>query len=111
MELPAAWELMMASVVQATCPGCRMQLRIPAGWMHQAVRCKHCGMISGVRPAAISAQPNSPMAVSVAPPLAVPVQPNLTAPPAVAVPQAAGIASPSVNAFAGLDGDADGPAT
>jgi hypothetical protein len=110
VELAAAGELMMASVVQATCPGCRKQLRIPSGWMHQAVRCKHCGMISGVRPAAISAQPNPPMAVSVAPPLAAPVHPHLTAAPAVAAPQAARIASPSVNAFAGLDGDANGPA-
>ena len=35
----------MTQVVQSTCPGCKNLLRIPAVWLKQAVRCKHCGEI------------------------------------------------------------------
>ena len=32
----------MAQVVQAKCPHCSNILRIPAEWVHQPMRCKHC---------------------------------------------------------------------
>ncbi len=35
----------MSAVVQATCPGCKRQLRIPADWARRPVRCKHCGFV------------------------------------------------------------------
>ncbi|HZY84970.1 MAG TPA: hypothetical protein VFE78_09075, partial [Gemmataceae bacterium] len=37
--------LLMSAVVQATCPGCKNVLRIPADWLHQAIRCKQCGTV------------------------------------------------------------------
>ncbi len=45
----------MSQVVQSACPGCRHRLRIPAEWLHQSIRCKHCGMILQVKPQAGSA--------------------------------------------------------
>src|SRR5262245_33945886 len=47
----------MIQVVQAPCPGCRRVLRIPAEWVHQAMRCKHCGLT-------LQAKPRSPAAAS-----------------------------------------------
>src|SRR5258708_5735227 len=35
----------MAAIVQATCPGCKNILRIPADWVNQPIRCKHCGLV------------------------------------------------------------------
>ena len=35
----------MTAVIQATCPGCKKMLRIPPDWIHQAIRCKHCGLV------------------------------------------------------------------
>ena len=69
----------MTLVVQAVCPGCRHTLRIPAQWINQAMRCKHCGLIlqakAAVRPAAStsvsSLTPLPPTIPSV--PVAVPV--------------------------------------
>ncbi len=53
----------MASVVQATCPGCKRTLRIPADWSSKAIRCKHCGAVlqakAPAKPAA--ARPASPV--------------------------------------------------
>jgi hypothetical protein len=42
----------MTPVVQARCPGCRKVLRIPAAWVDQPVRCRHCGMVLHARPKA-----------------------------------------------------------
>jgi len=39
----------MSAVVQATCPGCKHVLRIPAEWLGQAFKCKHCGMVIQAR--------------------------------------------------------------
>ena len=39
----------MSAVVQATCPGCQHVLRIPADWLGQAFKCKHCGTIIQAR--------------------------------------------------------------
>jgi hypothetical protein len=33
----------MPEAIQAKCPGCQKVLRIPANWIGQAIRCKHCG--------------------------------------------------------------------
>ncbi len=35
----------MSAIVQATCPGCKNLLRIPADWVNQPIRCKHCGLV------------------------------------------------------------------
>ncbi|MGE3803976.1 MAG: caspase domain-containing protein [Gemmataceae bacterium] len=32
-------------ILQVTCPSCQNSLRIPAGWLHQPVQCKHCGCV------------------------------------------------------------------
>ena len=48
----------MSSVVQATCPGCRQVLRIPARWLGKPIRCKHCGTVLHAKPPApLSAPP------------------------------------------------------
>ncbi len=33
----------MQPVVQAKCPACKQVLRIPANWVQQTLKCKHCG--------------------------------------------------------------------
>jgi hypothetical protein len=43
---------MATEIVQAKCPGCKQMLRIPAAWVHQPIRCKHCGMILQGKPTA-----------------------------------------------------------
>jgi len=35
----------MSQLVQSACPGCKHLLRIPSEWLHQPIRCKHCGMV------------------------------------------------------------------
>src|SRR5712692_7289982 len=35
----------MSANLQATCPGCKSVLRIPADWVNQPIRCKHCGLV------------------------------------------------------------------
>ena len=47
----------MGEVVRATCPGCRKLLSIPAEWVGQQMRCKHCGLTVEARPRL----PNSPL--------------------------------------------------
>jgi uncharacterized caspase-like protein len=42
----------MTAVVQATCPGCKKVLRLPADWINQSLRCKHCGMVVQAKPKA-----------------------------------------------------------
>ncbi len=49
----------MSAIVQATCPGCKNVLRIPADWVNQPIRCKHCGLVM---------QSKSPPAAAPAPP-------------------------------------------
>jgi hypothetical protein len=39
----------MAAVIQAACPGCKKILRIPADWIHQPIRCKHCGLVMAAK--------------------------------------------------------------
>jgi hypothetical protein len=70
----------MSAVVQATCPGCKKVLRIPAEWMRQPIRCKHCGMILNAKPAQKpAAAPPNP-----APPPVRNAVPNNPGPPAAA---------------------------
>src|SRR5258708_807070 len=47
----------MSQVVQANCPGCKRPLRIPADWLSQALRCKHCGMLVQVKGKSPTPQP------------------------------------------------------
>lgn len=35
----------MTALLRSTCPGCKNALRIPADWLHQQIRCKHCGTV------------------------------------------------------------------
>ncbi len=35
----------MSQMVQSACPGCKRRLRIPVEWLHQPIRCKHCGLV------------------------------------------------------------------
>jgi hypothetical protein len=85
----------MSPVVEAACPGCKKTLRIPAEWIHQAFRCKHCGMIIAARASAsapkASAAPTAPIPVAAA-------RPDVGAPRAVVAPAVSGSA-----AFANLD--------
>jgi hypothetical protein len=66
----------MAAVVEATCPGCKKTLRIPAEWLGQAFKCKHCGLV-------IQAKEPPPTPVATAKPAAMP----LNAPRSVAAPR------------------------
>jgi hypothetical protein len=75
----------MSAVVQATCPGCKHVLRIPAEWLGQAFKCKHCGMVIQARPKAPEPPPAAapkPVArradVPVARPVAPPPRPAKT---------------------------------
>ncbi|MFN4258453.1 MAG: caspase family protein [Gemmataceae bacterium] len=36
----------MAPIVETRCPGCQATLRIPAEWVAEPLRCKHCGLVS-----------------------------------------------------------------
>jgi len=37
--------LFLNRVVQADCPACKNTLRIPANWLSEPIRCKHCGLV------------------------------------------------------------------
>jgi hypothetical protein len=91
----------MPSVVQARCPGCRKVLRIPAEWLQQTIRCKHCGT-------AVQAQPPAPPIRRVEP---APVPPPL---PAARVSGIADrvpmVEAVSENPFNGLGGPEAAPA-
>jgi hypothetical protein len=51
---------MATQIVQAKCPGCKQVLRIPAAWMQQPIRCKHCGLIIQGKPAAAAVTTAAP---------------------------------------------------
>jgi hypothetical protein len=75
----------MIQLVQAQCPGCRRQLRIPADWVTQVMRCKHCGNILKARaPLAFpspAARPSVPVNRPTPPPPSGPVAQLVAAPP------------------------------
>lgn len=58
----------MSQVVQSTCPGCKKVLRIPVEWLHQSIRCKHCGLVLKSKqrtkpaPAPAAQAPTAPLA-------------------------------------------------
>ena len=65
----------MAAVVEAICPGCKKTLRIPAEWLGQAFKCKHCGLV-------IQAKAPPPPPVATARPTAIPLNaPRPVTPP------------------------------
>jgi hypothetical protein len=73
----------MSAVVQAVCPGCKQVLRIPADWLGQAFKCKHCGMVIQARAQAPAVAPPvarpvaaKPKAKPVAQPVAFPARPQ-----------------------------------
>jgi hypothetical protein len=75
----------MSAVVQATCPGCKSVLRIPADWLHQAVRCKQCGTVLQARQPAPPQTPapsrkKAPVAKAVPAPVAQPAATSRAAP-------------------------------
>jgi hypothetical protein len=79
----------MPEVVQAKCPGCKQTLRIPADWLNQPVRCKHCGTLLQAKhkpaPAAPASAPpraDKPTAPESSKPRAAP-RPRINAPAAV----------------------------
>ncbi len=43
----------MSRLVQSTCPGCKKLLHIPAEWLPQPIRCKHCGMVLRLKQSAV----------------------------------------------------------
>jgi hypothetical protein len=71
----------MSQVVQARCPQCKNVLRIPAAWVHQPMRCKHCGQVFLAK---APPPPAAPVPVKVVAPVApalVPVKVVAAAPP------------------------------
>ena len=80
----------MAEVIQIKCGHCQKELRIPANWLGQAMRCKFCQQVFQARK-----KPASPAAVAPAPP-AVPSAP--AAPTAKGDPFAFDTAAPTVRA-------------
>jgi hypothetical protein len=71
----------MSAVVQATCPGCKKTLRIPAQWMQQPIRCKYCGMVLNAKPPAAAAPEKSPASPPRAKAPAAPSKPKPAPPP------------------------------
>ncbi len=63
----------MPPIVQAKCPGCQQLLRIPADWLQQPMRCKHCGTMFQAR-----AKPTSPPVAPLPPPRPVEATPENT---------------------------------
>jgi hypothetical protein len=62
----------MATLVQATCPGCKKLLHIPAQWLTQPIKCKFCGLVMAVKqppPPPASRTPVPPPRAFQAPPL------------------------------------------
>jgi phage FluMu protein Com len=50
----------MATAIQAKCPRCKTILRIPADWIDETVRCKHCGAVVHVKVKSKSRAPALP---------------------------------------------------
>ncbi|MCS7022747.1 MAG: hypothetical protein NZU63_13085 [Gemmataceae bacterium] len=63
----------MNALAQGRCPRCQAVLRIPEPWLHQLLRCRHCGAI--VRPRGTRVAATVPDGNTVAP------APGMTAPP------------------------------
>jgi hypothetical protein len=50
----------MTQTVQTMCPGCKRDLRLPADWVHEPLRCKHCGAVFLVGADVVPAAPSRP---------------------------------------------------
>jgi hypothetical protein len=96
----------MTGIVEAACPGCKKLLRIPANWIDQPLRCKHCGMVVSARVVAPSAPPAIPIATPVASPLPI-AKPVAAPPPPAAIPHPSPVGP---NAFSNLHGATDASA-
>ena len=71
-------------LVQAKCPGCKASLSIPSQWLHQPIRCKHCGMIVQLKQPPVAGVPQRPAVVPMA-------RPAAPAPAPVAVAKPSGV--------------------
>jgi hypothetical protein len=83
----------MAQLIQAQCPRCKNVLRMPAEWLDQPMRCKHCGQVF---------QPRIRSSKAVPPPAPPAPLRALTRPgsPAAAVPVASPAGHPPGSPFA-----------
>jgi hypothetical protein len=78
----------MAQLVQSKCPGCKNVLRIPADWLQQPIRCKHCGLVMHAK------QSTTPAQTPASPPPSPPKRPAAATPKtAQAVPSPAAVKS------------------
>jgi hypothetical protein len=85
----------MPPIVQATCPKCKSLLRIPADWIAQPVRCRHCGQVMQARqPPPAVPPPQAARRAAAPPPLVAPAPAPVPAVP-LAVPVAAPVAMPA----------------
>ena len=68
----------MSQAVQASCPYCKVALRIPADWLARPMRCKHCHQTFVTKGSPLAAQ--TVAAPSVAPVTARGNRPFITGP-------------------------------
>ncbi len=99
----------MSAVVQATCPGCKKTLRIPADWIQQSIRCKYCGLVMQAKTSTAAAPATAERAAP--PPLPTAKRPSAPPPiPGAKAPSArtatnghAQTAANGIDPFADLD--------
>ena len=105
----------MLQVVQASCPKCKNVLRIPADWLDQPMRCKHCREVfqarskpeaaaAGVRHVPVAA----PVASAAPPKISVPSASSPTPLPPTAVPARSPVAPVSNDPFSFASGSEPG---
>ncbi len=46
----------MSTAINATCPGCKKNLKVPSQWVNQVIQCKFCNMQMQIKPNVASAQ-------------------------------------------------------
>src|SRR5947209_15530104 len=73
--------LLLNHVVQAVCPGCKATLKIPANWISEPMKCKHCGLVFQAKAPSASSSSGREKHVKPAPLLSKPFAP----PPGVIV--------------------------
>jgi hypothetical protein len=98
----------MVQVVHAACPGCKKALRMPLGWVGQAMRCKHCGLVMQSRFAGRANAQSAAPPVAVAMPASIPVAVPVGAAPPVSRTNGAAAAAVPASAFADLDAPSPG---
>ncbi len=86
----------MAQLVQSACPGCKNVLHIPAEWLQQPIRCKHCGTVLQAKPT------TTPARTAAVPPRAAGNRPSSSATrkPQASLAPAASPATPPAHAAA-----------